>query len=496
MRWHQKMQGVLDEARVDFHILDESAIQNAELVGASLVIRGVPLRALVLPHVTMLESATAEKLAAFEKAGGVIVPVGSDQIDLLEGGKLDLQKISPAVELEDVASRVKDLPQAVKTPTPLQHRRVGNVNLLLVPASPEMTTEVKFTDWFASLDTASVNSAKFLAEADIILPAGVKKVCRFNPVDGAITSLAVKPGERESQLKLDFGGSPFAVLAWPDSQDVSFSETKIVPASRSVKALDSDWIGQYVPTLPTEYADIYDPAKPEQRLPHTAEFGWIAGEGNADWARGIPESAGATTMRANYGVHGTVRIDDGEEKPLIYSPRYGIAQDSIHLHRLGPKGHVPEEFIDLGTLLPDQVATIRVSVRSDSNQAAVLAIGANTTKSVRLNGRELPVAGATYLRMTPAELRAGENELEITLTAVRKNRVRAFWCFLKPGSEAAFRRPERLAPPDASVAGSVLDYRGRLSLEQASVGWDAAGFGRGDVGDLSRWQITRAARRI
>jgi hypothetical protein len=235
-------------------------------------------------------------------------------------------------------------------------------------------------------------------------------------------------------------------LIWSDIEKAQTQAESA--ASEILLRLSDQWLCEYVPTVPEQYADLYDPSRPEQRLPHTAELLWTH-EGTQQ------------VVRAGFGVHGSI---DGT-KPLIYSPQFGIAQDRMHWYTLGPKGHVPETFIDLGEMKDGQTAIIRTGVISDEDRDAVLAIGANARKSARFDA-ELRDESDGYLWMTPVRLRRGPNELELRLTAQRTGPVRAFWCLLDPMTQDQFRRPERIIPPDPPGSGSRLVYRTTFSTPE------------------------------
>jgi hypothetical protein len=468
MKWYENQPGVLDSLGLDFHLLDEATLQSAAVsaaappgtttLGAKLLYNGVAIGTLVLPHVTVLDDATVVKLHEFARGGGRIVAVGSDQIETPDGQTLQISALENAIffeNVEHVGSTLNNVPREVCSPVPFMHRQRDDMHILFVPAIAGMATRVKWTDWFATLDTATADPARYLKEADIRLPPHARNVWRFDPIDAGMKPLKATGG----QVKLDFGGSPFVVLAWSE-RDTAPNEVESGRPSRALTLGDS-WSCQYVPTLPTEHADIYDPRRPELRLPHTAEFTW-------------KYNGQEQVVRATFGIHGAT--DTG---PLVYSPQFGIPQDRMHWYTLGPKGHVPEEFIDLGQCEAGSRRTIRTSVVSDRPREVMLAIGANARKAVSICGQHLEALDNAYLWNCPIRLSAGENALELTLTAERSERVRAFWCLLEPGAESQFMRPERMIPPDAPVAGSRLSFRhvflspqlpqGRLLVTTASV---------------------------
>ncbi|HWP41164.1 MAG TPA: hypothetical protein VNL70_09580, partial [Tepidisphaeraceae bacterium] len=432
MRWHEAELGALDNLAIDFHILDEPTIQaacaSASTQGqgtaegsalkhegsgitdeaAAMRFNGVLLSTLILPHITMLDDATVARLRAFARAGGRIVAVGSSTIQTPDDGLLDVASLPNAVvvgSVESLAEVLRATPRVITSPVPFLHRRLDDLHILFVPACAGMNTRVRWTGWFASLEQATVDPDRYLRSVDLVLPESVRRVIRYDPVEHRTQPLDVGP---EGKLKLDFGGAPFAVVLWSESEQPSTT----APASTSplrqttLLTLSESWTCEYLPTLPQTFPDIYDPRRPELRWPHTTEFIWRCGERTE-------------TVRATFGVRGWARIDGQEPQPIVYSPEFGIAQDPIHLYTLGPKGLVPEEFIDLGSLQSGQTASITTSVSLAQDRQAILAIGANARKQAVVAGIRLeqPDDGAHLWLSPPLTLRAGDIPIELRLTA-------------------------------------------------------------------------------
>jgi hypothetical protein len=466
MKWHENEQGILDSLAVDFHLLDELALQAASVVespaaaaeGGILQYNGAAIRVLILPHVTMLDDTTLAKLREFARSGGRIVAIGSNQIETPDGQTLEVTNLPGATFIADVENSIEALcntPRVIRCPVPFLHRQLGDLHLLFIPASAGMVTQVKWTDWFATLETATADASRYRQHVALQLPLHARNVWRIDPIDAGLVRQQVTAG----QVDLDFDGSPFALLVWSEHELHPNAIESTTPSR--VSALGDTWSCQYMPTLPTEYADVYDPHQPELRLPHTTGFVW-------------KHNGHEQTVRATFGIHGST--DTG---PLVYSPRFGIEQDRMHWYTLGPKGHVPEEFIDLGKCSQGSRRVARTAVESDQSRDAVLAVGANAHKSVSFAGQRFSSADGSYLSMWPVKVSRGVNPIELSFAAERAETVRAFWCLLDPPLAELFRRPERAIPPGPSVPGSRLSYRhfftspdlppGRLLVTTASV---------------------------
>lgn len=186
-------------------------------------------------------------------------------------------------------------------------------------------------------------------------------------------------------------------------------------------------------------------------MPHTASFEWAAGD------------AKPTTVFAGDGVYGTITGADGMTRPLRYSRRKGIQRDDLHVGKYGPKGHVPEEFVDCGTLTRGDVVALDVGVACPADADVVMIVGANAAKSARVNDDSFAADDAAYCWMRPVRARRGANPIRLTLVAERDGPVRAWWAFTRPENAEQMRRPERVVPASSPVTGSRVTYRGTFT---------------------------------
>ncbi|MDB5325180.1 MAG: hypothetical protein JWM57_749 [Phycisphaerales bacterium] len=470
MRWHQVRTGALDAAAIDHHVLDEPAIQTATINGPELIVHGQPLRAIVLPAITMLHAQTLKQVTAFASNGGRVVVIGSDKIETEAGQSLPWQSIPGVICLpspDGLADALADLPRPVRADVQFLHRRDGDTHILFVPAVSGMATVVKWDSWFAPMEHTTIVPERYRDTVEVAL-AGLRvgDVRRFDPVDGSMRSIATHATGDQTTVKIDFGGAPMAVLAWTEASSEGAEAIPVLPSQ--TLALPTQWACEFIPTLPELYTDIYDPQRPERRLPTTPTLRWMIAPDDASWQAGLPASA--ETIHATFGVRGDVAFSNGRQEPLVYSPQFGIDHDKLHQLTLGPKAHVPEEFIDLGKLPAGESATVRFAVFAEHEREVLLQIGANARKAVRHREQTIAADGSEYGWQVPLRLHAGDNKIELILTAASNATVRAFWCFFDPTDAALFDRPERLITPEKPIFGQRLRYTAMMRSERAIKG--------------------------
>lgn len=129
------------------------------------------------------------------------------------------------------------------------------------------------------------------------------------------------------------------------------------------------------------------------------------------WTRGPLD---ATDMAGDNATTGRPSADLGW-LPCIYSQRLGIAKDPVYATQLGPRGHIPEEFIDLGPASREGLYEIATTVLSAAGQDLVALVGSAASKQIWVNGVAIePEAETTpYLWRSRVRLRAGANEIRL-----------------------------------------------------------------------------------
>ncbi len=437
IRWHEFALGPLDRRGVRYHIIDEPSVGDAEF------------DVIILPGTTILHDATAKRLERFVRDGGKVIAVDVESMATPSGKKVEFEAWPNVTRLKQ-ASEIPFIAQDVRVPVSALHRVDGDTHILFVPAVAGRATEVKWDHWNAPLEHSTIVPGRYLGHIDLELPT--THVHRFDPATGSSWPIEVVDG----RLSLDFEGAPFAVLVWSASAGEKTQSTLAAPKNIPGQGvpLTGEWSCEYVPTLPDAYADIYDRRQPDLRWPHTSEFDWS----------GLGESK---RVHATFGPRAW-RTDGGRRTPIEYSPTYGIYQDFAAWQTLGPKGHVPEDFIDLGKLQPGDIATIRTGVVSPDEDRYVLWIGANGAKSAQVNGVSAAQKKSGYACAFPIALKRGENAIEITIVAEREATIRAFWCISK--GDSAGVRPERIVAPSPGPVGSRVSFSRTTALPKAGIG--------------------------
>lgn len=455
MCWMDTMPGVLDEVGLDYHFLDDENLAGAGLEGGRLTLRGCRFSTVILPAIEILDAACARRLLEFSKAGGTILALHELPSRILDGDAKLLAALQSCIELSrDAATlraRLDQVPRALTLDLPGLHRRTETGHVLFIPASKTMGTDIKRLKggaWF-EYETCRLDPKRYAKETTVRFADHPGCLVRWDPVTDTRRTVEIAA---DGTARVDFEGCAYVVLAWDDAKG-----TPGKPAlSGDAITLSDRWTMEYVPTLKNEFFDLGDAADPGVEFPRT----WsLASEGKAVWA--------------GFGVHGWRTQPSGLDnlpsipesfpapgwEPVFYSPERGIARDRLHHYTLGPKGHVPEEFMDMGEVEAGRLVRFCACVELDADTEFVLAAGSAAHKSLRVNGEEFREETEARLWFQPLRLKAGENRLEFLLTARRSEWLRFHWSLLRPGKEKEFLRPERITAADTPSKGSRLRFR-------------------------------------
>ncbi|MCX6971135.1 MAG: hypothetical protein NTV93_13425 [Verrucomicrobia bacterium] len=463
MCWMDAMPGVLDEVGLDYHFLDDESLAGAGVEGGRLALRGCRFSTVILPAIEILEAGGARRLLEFARAGGTILALHELPARILDGDADLLAKLRDCIELcRDAAAlrvRMESMPRAISLDLPGLHRRTEAGHILFIPACMTMGTDVKRLQggaWF-EYESCRLDPTRYAKDTTVRFAKHPGSLVRWDPVTGTRRTVEV---DADGAARVDFEGCAYVVLAWDDAEG-----TPAMPKLHAdAIALSDRWTMDYVPTLKNAFFDMGDAADPGVELPRT----WALGsEGRTVWA--------------GFGVYGWKTKACAPEKlppvpeafpapgwePVVYSPERGIFKDRIHHWTLGPKGHVPEEFVDLWEVEAGQSVRLCAFVDLDAEAEFVLAAGSAAQKSLRVHDEEFREASEARLWLQPLRLKAGRNRLEFVLTARRSEWLRFHWSLLRPGTEKEFLRLERIAAADAPSKGSRLRFRKIFHLASA-----------------------------
>ncbi len=530
MFWSNPSPGVLDRDCRDFDVLDDGSIQRGRVEEGVLQIGQERYRALILPACAVLEEATAERLCQFVETGGLLVAVGtlpqrtatreatgSTPADsplarlrqLFEQGKAKW-----VAEAEAVPQALADLPRRVDAPVPTLMRNVDGHTVLFVPAAYPTATRFSETGHWLDVDYHfDPNAYQRPMRVTVRGVQGPPEL--WDPLTGQRVPLAATATQDGVTVEIPFNSGPAALLVWTGTSSATEgSAEEPGPAEaqgHQVLGLDGLWECELEQTLDNRFGDFtrpnYTGAPPVQTwsFQHRREVpapeglldglaaGWHQGKGGNDWQRvdatfGIqgwwtgPLAAGqvVTPLPGPLGGDDPLQVEGW--RPMVYSPSRGIFRDPIHRRTLGPKGHVPEEFLAFGPLSAGESIHYRTTVRLPAATRARLVIGAAAAKEVWINGQAVGQPQPGYQWQASVTLNHGLNVLEFRLTADQGPvNLRASWALIRddPDSVAAFTRPEWLTTPDAPQAYSRLRFSRELEIPfepgQATVQVGASG---------------------
>ncbi|MGW6773486.1 glycosyl hydrolase [Streptomyces sp. NPDC055037] len=257
---------------------------------------------------------------------------------------------------------------------------------------------------------------------------------------------------------------------------------------------DAEWDMTLVPTMDNTWGDFARPATvpsggvgdPGGSGGPAAPVGAGEREGHAvvecrTFRRGRAGDPARPRAHATFGPHALLLDGDGDGdgdgggdggSVLEWSDTRGIHKDPIHRDVLGPKGHVPEEFVRIGPTAAGTVARVRTELLLDDAFDGHLAIGAAAAKTVRLGGVPVALDDGGHLALGPVRLAPGGHLLELDLTPDQDIDLRAHVALVRDPER--YRRPEWILAPGgrASVATTltVTDLPGRATVQIAARG--------------------------
>ncbi|MBB3128224.1 hypothetical protein FHS19_002878 [Paenibacillus rhizosphaerae] len=500
MYWNMPKTGVLDGDGRDFDVLSDEAVTEAVVRDGRLLIRDESYRAVVLPACSVVRERTAEILVRFAENGGLLIAVGTIPGPPSTGGEwtvklkglFDRGQARFIASAEALPDALSGLPKEIEAAVPTLHRRVDDYDLLFVPSLFPMATEHgPFTVW--QHPDYSFSPDRYVRETSITVREKVRDAELWDPLSGERRPAAVsQDAEGRSVITVPFDQGPASVLVWKRTDERSKplrSEEKPAdssPLHQGVLAeISGRWKTKLVPTLDNRFGDFDKPNSPGSPPVSTWYFGhrkespgidgitagWQCENGDNGW----------TGVQATFGVYGQWTGPAAEHelpaphsdmsapasrevkwKAAEYSLTRGIAHDRIHVRTLGPKAHVPSEFLAFGTVEAGEAVQVRTAAWSDEEQTLLLAVGAGADKRIWVNGQEAESTDRGYLAYFPVRLREGLNALEFRLTARTKQELRAYWSFVR--SRDNFARPEWLQVPAPYVKDDRVTFTGKVHL--------------------------------
>ncbi|GII29212.1 glycosyl hydrolase family 2 protein [Planotetraspora mira] len=447
MAWFQTVPGALDRLCLDADAIDDESVWRASVVDGRLTVSTEAYQVIVLPACTVLDERTAERLDAFAEAGGRLVAVGA----LPEPTSPD----GPVARLRDrfAAGQARFVP----TPDLLGEALDGYVPRVEAPVPPlvrevEGTTVVFLTAAFPRASDVSVGSpgergvelgwldvgydfdpGRYVPEMRITVRGVRGTPMLVGPFSGRMRALPYTRTGDAVEVVVPFDDGPAALLLFTGDDVPADPPAPVHPRELD---LGDVWEMELVPTLDDTWGD----------------FG-RAGQ-DAELERWTLQDADGAAVRATFGPHAlwcTVPasvpppVHEGW-RPAVYSTARGIDHDPVHRDTLGPKGHVPEEFLDFGAVAAGEVTWVRTLL--DVPEEGTLVVGAAAAKTAWIDDEETPLDDAGYLAVGRTPVEPGRHLLLLRLAPEEDLTLRAHVSLVRDA--AAARRPEW-------ITGSVME---------------------------------------
>ncbi|ACZ90882.1 hypothetical protein [Streptosporangium roseum] len=463
MAWFQTVPGALDRLCLDADVIDEESVRRAVVSDGRLAVSTESYGVVILPAATVLDEGTAERLDGFVADGGLLVAVGAlpDSPRLrrhFEGGPEGGPTAGPGEGPAGGSGRgsgagrgrgaarlvasAADLGEAlaghvprVEAPVPPLVREVDGTTVVFLTAAFPRASEIGVgrpeergveLGWLDA--TCDFDSGRYRREMRVRVRDVTGTPLLASPFSGEVRPLPYTLDDGVVEVTVPFEDGPAALLLFPGQGTVPETGETAAPESRTPYTreidLGDEWDMELVPTLDDTWGDFGTSATVER------------------WTLETPDG---DPVHATFGPHGLWRTGDGDWRPAVWSTSRGLHKDPIHRDTLGPKGHVPEEFLDFGPVPAGRPVWFRASVTVPGTPEARLVVGAAAAKEVRVDGRELPLDDSGYLAVGLSPVEPGEHVLELRLVPDEDLTLRAHVSFTAdPG---AARRPEWIAGP-------------------------------------------------
>ena len=469
--------GVLDGDRRDFDVIDDDSVARARVGNGELQVVGESYRAIVLPGCSVLLSETADMLCRFVNAGGTLVAVAplpemaaglkTDPApvralrSLIESGKAKL-----APDPRAVPEALRHIPRRVEAPVPTLLRQAGGNLMLFVPAAHPGATQ------FAPEHHYTFDTARYRRNMTIRVRGVNSAPELWDPLTGRREPLEANADADGVEVTIPFSNGPAALLVWPETR--ANTAPSVGRSEEVLQELTGPWDVRLESTLDNSYGDFAKPNGTPIPLQtwdfeHRAEpgTGWTPAHatfGIYGWSIGpVPASQLPAPLMAIETGADPLRAKDWQ--PAAYSLSRGIYKDVAHSRRFGPRGYVPEEFLDFGIVEAGMGGQHRTSFRLDRASKLHIAVSAAGRKQVWLDGKPAGESAAGDMLVIPVSLSAGRHLLEFRVQPPDTRAIRAWWSLVRKPDRVA--RPEWLQMPGRPLADARLHFSGTWAIPSA-----------------------------
>ncbi|MEO3799842.1 hypothetical protein [Nonomuraea sp. B1E8] len=434
MAWFATRPGVLDRLGFDADVIDEDSVRRATVEDGRLAVSSEAYRAVVLPAVTVLDEDVAARLAAFAADGGLVVSVGTDPL----GGAA---RFVPSPDR--LGDALAGLPRRVEAPVPALVREAGDTTLVFLTATFPMASRIGVgrperrgveLGWLdADID---FDPARYAREMRVTVRgvSGTPRLARPFAGGDPVALPHTRDGDAV-EVVVPFDDGPAALLVFDGTHAEPAPPRPAYPVEVD---LGDEWDVELVPTMDDTWSDFG--LTTATAAASAADVGGGTGACVERWSLRRP---GGEPVHVTFGPRGEQRVGDGPWTPSVWSTSRGLHKDPVHRETLGPKGHVPVEFLAFGRVAAGAEARFRSVLTVPEGAPVWLAIGAGAAKTLRLDGEERPLDDAGYAAVTLSPVAPGDHLLELALVPDEEHDLRAYACLVDDPGDAA--RPEWIA---------------------------------------------------
>jgi hypothetical protein len=433
-RRNQEILGALREARIDFDITDDSALEKGVVKNNKLKIADEQFSVLLLCGTTIMDDAARHSIEQWIRNGGWVIGV-----DVPEGNP-DFDGVHYVNTAEDAVKLIEErIPKYIEGEGLSLHRRTDDSDIFLVlPNQGEL---------LAMHEPA--NPATTLQERGIYRLRTSGKPQLWDPVSGEIHSLDYQREGEWVEIDVPFITWPAALIVCPqdpnslkqingkgDSADKSSglfpAKSSAIPSCSVGSELPSDeWRVLVVPTLDNRYGDFdlhgerthFVPIE-QRSVQVQQETGIETGERNGWHLPQYDDSAWSSKLwseAAYWQASEGKQFDLEHSWPVVYSNTLG---DHKFRSWAGRMGRIPRRFLNLGVAEKDGFVSAKTYVIAPSSGRYWVRSESNANVIGWVNGKEINWQGGPEEQSAWLELDEGQNEFVLQAQAIVSGLIR------------------------------------------------------------------------
>ncbi|MBA8954970.1 glycosyl hydrolase [Actinomadura namibiensis] len=460
MAWFRMVPGVLDRLGVDADVIDDDSVRRASVEAGRLNVAGESYGTVLLPACDVLEAETARRLVALVERGGRVVAVGPPPRRGVGAPDADATVARLAALLETVPDPGALGPllagsRRVEAPVPALVREVDGATVVFLTAAASMASRVSVgrpdergadLGW---LDvTYDFDPGRYHRDMRVRVHGVTGPALLVSPFGGPPRTLPATRADSGAPVEVvvPFDDGPAALLVFPGGACPPPETGGREGRPRPVRETDlgPTWDMELVPTLDNTWGDFARPAGAMASVERRRLWHRVEDDPAGDW----------TPVHATFGPHGLRSGPGGRWRPVVYSDSRGIRKDPVHRTVLGPKGHVPEEFLDFGEVAAGERVVLRTRVTVPAE--GFLVLGAAAAKTLLVDGAAVPLDDHGYLAVARAPLPPGEHGLELRLVPDEDVRLRGHLSVA--ADPARCLRPEWITVAGPSRPGARIRF--------------------------------------